>query len=85
MFVPSVDITRYPTEEDVVTIFGLVVTADDALLKYEARHRSEINALRKEARIDLARRGIVPTETALRRWQAEREKVKPPTEDEPGV
>ena len=82
----SVDITGYPTEKDVVTIFGLVVTADDALLKHEARYRLKINALRKEARIDLARRGIIPTETALRQWQAEREKVRPPTaEDEPSV
>jgi len=54
------------------TIFGLVVAADSALLKHEARQRSESTALRKEARIDLARRGIIPTETAIRKWQAER-------------
>jgi len=55
------------------TMFGLVVTADDVLLKHTARRRREIGALRKEARIDLTRRGIIPTETALREWQTERE------------
>jgi hypothetical protein len=62
-----------------VTMFGLVVTADDVLLKHEAKRRSEIGALRKEACRDLARRGIVPTETALRGWQAERENAREPT------
>jgi len=55
------------------TIFGLVVAADNALLEHEARQRSENSAFRKEARIDLARRGIIPTETAIRKWQAEHE------------
>jgi len=55
------------------TMFGLVVAADNALLKHEATQRSEISALRKQARIELARRGIIPTETAIREWQAERE------------
>jgi len=57
-------------------MFGLVVAADNVLLKHEAERRLELGAIRKEARIDLARRGIIPTETALREWQAEREKVR---------
>jgi hypothetical protein len=64
-----------------VTMFGLVVTADNALLKHEARRRAEMAALRKEARMDFARRGIIPTETAFREWQAEQENVKESTAD----
>ena len=58
-----------------------MVTADSVLLKHEARQRAEIAALRKEARMDFARRGIIPTETAFREWQAERENVKESTAD----
>lgn len=64
---------RFTKEHCLVTMFGLVVTADSVLLKHEAKQRSEIGALRKEARIALARRGIIPTETAIREWQRERE------------
>jgi hypothetical protein len=60
-------------EHCLVTMFGLVVTADSVLLKHEAKRRSEIGALRKEARIALARRGIIPTETAIWEWQRKRE------------
>lgn len=56
-------------------MFGLVVMADDVLLKHEAVKRQNENAIRKEARYDMARRGIIPTETAIRAWRAEREKV----------
>jgi len=70
------NVANIPTKEHLVTIFGLVVTADNVLLKHEARRRAEISALRKEARIDFARRGIIPTETAFREWQAEREKAE---------
>jgi len=65
-------------------VFGLVVTADNVLLKHEARQRLEIGAIRKEARIDLARRGIIPTETALRKWQEEHEiTMKSISKDDP--
>jgi len=57
------------------TMFGLVVTADNVLLKHEANKRLLENALRKEARVDLARRGIVSTETAIRQWKEERRKA----------
>jgi len=63
------------------TMFGLVVTADNVLLKHEARRRAEIAALRKEARMDFARRGIMPTETAFREWEAERENGRESTAD----
>lgn len=56
-------------------MFGLVVMADDVLLKHEAVKRQNENAIRKEARYDMARRGIIPTETAIRAWRAEREKA----------
>jgi len=55
------------------TMFGLVITADTVLLQHEAKRRAETGALRKQARIELGRRGIIPTETALREWQEERE------------
>lgn len=51
------------------------MTADTVLLKHEAFRRQNENALRKEARYDLARRGIISTETAIREWKAEREKA----------
>ncbi|KAJ7638666.1 hypothetical protein FB45DRAFT_1023440 [Roridomyces roridus] len=54
------------------TLFGLVIGAERALLEYEAVRRWEENSIRKEARIELARRGIIPTETAISNWRAER-------------
>lgn len=56
-------------------MFGLVVTADNVLLKHEAVRRQNENIIRKEAQYDMARRGIIPTETAIRAWKAEREKA----------
>lgn len=68
----------------IVTMFGLVVTADNVLLKHEADRRLSENALRKEARIDLARRGVVSTETAIREWKEERKRAMESTlEDSP--
>jgi len=58
------------TKERLVTIFGLVVTADNVLLKHEARQRAEIAALRKEARMDFARRGIIPDPGSGRPWRS---------------
>ncbi|KAJ6599250.1 hypothetical protein DFH09DRAFT_29876 [Mycena vulgaris] len=51
------------------TVFGLVIGAETALQEYEAVRRWEENTIRKEARLDLARRGIIPTETAIRKWR----------------
>ncbi|EPQ59588.1 hypothetical protein GLOTRDRAFT_71157 [Gloeophyllum trabeum ATCC 11539] len=55
------------------TIYGLVVCADTALLSHEQDRRMQETALRREARLDLARRGLVPTETEIAKWKAERE------------
>jgi len=52
-----------------VTIFGLVLGADNALLAYEAAQRHRENLIRREARIDLARQGILPTETEIANWK----------------
>ena len=58
-----------------VTIFGLVFGAESALIEHENIRRREENILRREARLDLARRGLVGTETEIANWKAEREKV----------
>lgn len=64
----------------IVTIFGLVVGADNALLSHEADQRIAETALRKEARIALGRRGIVATEGEIAKWKAERAKSQTDTE-----
>jgi hypothetical protein len=56
------------------TIFGLVLGAEKALLAHEADRRLSENYIRKQARRDLANRGIVPTETEIRKWRIEKEK-----------
>ena len=53
-------------------MFGLVVGADNALLSHEKRQRRVESALRREARIDLAKRGLVGTETEIAKWKEER-------------
>jgi len=55
------------------TMFGLVVGADTALLSHERHQRIAESAIRRDARIDLARRGIVGTETEIAKWKEERE------------
>ena len=55
-----------------VTMFGLVVGADNALLSHEKHQRRVESALRREARIDLAKRGLVGTETEIAKWKEER-------------
>jgi hypothetical protein len=55
----------------VVTIYGLVSHADTALLSHEHQQRLAENDLRREARIDLARRGLVATESQIMEWKAE--------------
>ena len=53
------------------TVFGLVLGAENALLAHEAERRQTEGAIRKQARIELARRGLVPTETEIAKWKAE--------------
>jgi hypothetical protein len=54
-----------------VTIYGLISGADTALLSHESQQRLTENDLRREARIDLARRGLVPTESQIMKWKDE--------------
>ncbi|KAF8211314.1 hypothetical protein K438DRAFT_1807099 [Mycena galopus ATCC 62051] len=54
------------------TVFGLVIGAERALQEYEALRRWEENDIRKEARLHLAQQGIIPTETAIAKWRADR-------------
>lgn len=54
------------------TVFGVVTGADRALLNHERYQRLHESAIRAEARIDLARRGLVPTETEILKWKEER-------------
>ncbi|KIM68711.1 hypothetical protein SCLCIDRAFT_891733 [Scleroderma citrinum Foug A] len=56
----------------VSAIFGLVIGADDALICHEADRRRSENAIRRQASLDLSRKGMVPTETAIAKWRAER-------------
>ena len=49
-----------------------MIGADDYLLRYESAQRDAENAIRREARNALARKGIIATEGEIRRWKAER-------------
>lgn len=53
-------------------MFGLVLGADNALLSHEKDQRRVETALRREARIDLAKRGLVGTETEIAKWKDEK-------------
>ncbi|KAJ7591224.1 hypothetical protein C8J56DRAFT_557053 [Mycena floridula] len=55
-----------------VGMVGLVFGAENALIEYETHRRLEENALRKQARIELTREGIVPSETEIARWRLAR-------------
>jgi len=55
----------------IITIYGLVSGADTALLSHENQQRLTENDLRREARIDLSRRGLVPTESQIMKWKDE--------------
>ncbi len=57
---------------------GLTFGAENALLSYEAERRREENLIRRQARIDLAKHGLIGTETEIAKWRAARE--SPPTE-----
>ncbi|KIP12812.1 hypothetical protein PHLGIDRAFT_61047 [Phlebiopsis gigantea 11061_1 CR5-6] len=56
------------------TIFGLVTYAEAALQALEREERVRETAIRKEARLDLSRRGMVPTETAIALWREARQR-----------
>lgn len=51
------------------TIFGLVVGADTVLLSHEGKQRSEEEMIRRRARTELGRQGIVASETNIEKWK----------------
>jgi len=53
----------------IAAVFGFTMSADHALLRFETHQRIEESAIRKEARMELAKRGLVPTETEISRWR----------------
>ena len=55
-----------------VVCFGLITHAESALLAHEAEQRRVDSRLRRDARIDLAKRGLVGTETEIAKWIEER-------------
>ena len=59
-----------------VGVFGLCIHAETALQAHELEQRLRENTIRREARLDLSRRGLVPTETAIAKWRDERERAE---------
>ena len=53
--------------------------AESALQRYENARRREGNVIRREARLDLARRGLIATETEIANWKAEKERQRSTT------
>lgn len=51
------------------TIFGFVVGADTVLLNHEGRQRSEEDLIRGVARRELAKKGILASETEIEKWK----------------
>ncbi|WVR08279.1 hypothetical protein IAU60_005326 [Kwoniella sp. DSM 27419] len=56
------------------TIFGLVVGADNDLLKYESHLREAENDIRRQARAELAMEGRIASESEIRRWREANDK-----------
>ncbi|TFY69438.1 hypothetical protein EVG20_g3154 [Dentipellis fragilis] len=59
----------------IFTVYGLVTAADHALLNHEHEQRVAEANMRREARFDLARRGMVATESEILKWRAEKERA----------
>ncbi|KZO93279.1 hypothetical protein CALVIDRAFT_540260 [Calocera viscosa TUFC12733] len=55
--------------------FGLVVGAETYLQAFEARQRGEENELRRQARYELAKRGMIATETNIHKWREEQKQA----------
>ena len=66
----------YPCLLCTVAVFGLCIHAENALQAHELEQRLKENSLRREARIDLARRGLVATETEIAKWKEERTRAR---------
>jgi len=52
---------------------GLIFGAERALLAHEAQRRIEENNMRRLARLDLSKQGIIPTETEIAKWRQSRD------------
>ncbi|EJF62980.1 hypothetical protein DICSQDRAFT_103411 [Dichomitus squalens LYAD-421 SS1] len=59
----------------IVAVFGLCIHAENALQAHELEQRLKENKIRREARVDLARRGLVATETEIAKWKEQRERA----------
>ncbi|TFK29309.1 hypothetical protein FA15DRAFT_664239 [Coprinopsis marcescibilis] len=55
------------------TCFGLIFAAEAALQEHEGTRRKEENVIRRAARLDLARQGLIGTESEIAKWRSERE------------
>ncbi|WVQ79441.1 hypothetical protein IAT38_001539 [Cryptococcus sp. DSM 104549] len=55
------------------TMYGLVVGADDHLLRFEQGHRDSENEIRRQARHALALEGKIATESEIRKWREKKE------------
>ncbi|KIY49551.1 hypothetical protein FISHEDRAFT_58419 [Fistulina hepatica ATCC 64428] len=55
----------------IATCTGLILGAEKALLAHEAKRRHEEAVVRRQARVELARRGLVGTETEIAQWKLE--------------
>lgn len=64
------------TTHTTASIFGLVIGADDHLLKYESHLREAENDIRRQARNALAREGRIATESEIRRWRDKQAQIK---------
>ncbi|KIY72934.1 hypothetical protein CYLTODRAFT_387780 [Cylindrobasidium torrendii FP15055 ss-10] len=56
-------------------VSGVVFGAEGALLEYESVRRAEENNVRRQARIELGRQGIIPTESEIARWRSAKEQA----------
>jgi len=59
-----------------------VFSAESALLAHEGARRREENIIRREARLDLARQGLVGTETEIAKWKAVHLRDKSPSSND---
>jgi hypothetical protein len=51
----------------------LVFGAEKYLLRFESEQRDSENDLRRQARNELARQGIIATETEIKKWKGQRD------------
>ncbi|KAJ3741355.1 hypothetical protein DFH05DRAFT_333817 [Lentinula detonsa] len=54
-------------------VAGVVFGAERALIAHEAQRRLEENHMRRIARLELTKHGIIPTETEIAKWRLSNE------------